>query len=91
MLACGVEQRLEPAGADADVVVDEHDELARRALDAGVARDVQAERTLVRLVARAEALGESARRLDGPASSTTSTSTPSRAAAGAIEDSATSR
>ena len=57
-----VEQRREPARARADVVVDEHHQLARRALDAGVARDVQAERSGMRLVACAEALGQAARR-----------------------------
>ncbi len=40
--ARGVEQRGEPAVAYLDVVVDEHDELAGGALDARVARGVQA-------------------------------------------------
>ena len=91
MLACGVEQRLQPAGSDAGVVVDEHDELARRALDAGVARDVQAERTRVRLVARAEALGKLARSLRRSGVVDDEHLDTQGAASGAIDDSATSR
>ena len=61
VLARRVEKRLQPAAARADVVVDEHHELARRSLDAGVACDVEAERPLVGLVASAEAGGQRAR------------------------------
>jgi len=61
VLVGGLEQRVEPAGADADVVVDEHHELAHGALDAAVAGGVQPERARERLVARAEARGQLAR------------------------------
>ncbi len=63
VLAGGRQQRREPAGEGADVVVDEHHQLPAGALDAGVARDVQAERARVRLVAGAEALSQLARLL----------------------------
>ncbi len=47
------------------VVVDEHHQLAARALDARVAGDVQAERSLVRLIAGAEALHKGSHRIRG--------------------------
>src|SRR6185312_1330830 len=58
VLAGGLEQRGEPAGAHLDVVVEEHHERARRALHAAVASRVQAEVAAVRQIARAMALGE---------------------------------
>ena len=77
VLARGREQRVQPAGAGSDVVVDEHHQLAGRALDAGVARDVQAQRRARaahsgRRTARASARASG----EGPASSITSTSAP---------------
>ena len=80
------QQRRQPAGAGADVVVDEHDQLAAGALDAGVAGGVQPERARVGLVARALRRSVSARtRGDSPASSTTITSAPHSPAWGMIE------
>ena len=53
----GLEQRLEPAGARGDVIVQEHHQPARGVSDPRVACDVQAAGMLVGEVARAEALG----------------------------------
>src|ERR1700722_5704827 len=66
MFASGCEQRVEPALANLHVVVDEHDQLACRALDPGVAGNVEAERPVMWLIASAEALGKRASFLRGP-------------------------
>ncbi len=61
VLGRGAEQRGEPPGCGADVVVDEHDELACRAPHAGVARDVQPERAGMGLIFRAVSPGQRSR------------------------------
>ena len=58
--AGGAQQRLQPARRGADVVVHEHDQLARGALHAGVAGDIQTQRLGMGLVARVKAGGERA-------------------------------
>ena len=64
--AAAREQRVEPARAHLDVVVDEAHERRVGGLQGGVARGVEAARRVVGEVARAVALGGRARRLVGP-------------------------
>ena len=56
MLTRGCEQCRKPAEARFDVVIHEHHQLAVRALDTRVARHVQAQLALVRLIPRAQPL-----------------------------------
>ena len=60
-VAVGVQQRGEPAGPDAHVVVEQADQVARRVRDARVAGDVDALRAAERDVAAAVALDELSR------------------------------